>query len=159
MREYKTVFPNVMIGDTEPIPSLTKRQGWQNAYRDWMQAFQKAAGQPIAFLNMDINWPEDNWRWQQYVEETASFARARHVQAGIIYNASIPGGAKSDKQWLDSAVQHIAEIEGRMGIAPDKALFESWAWFPKRSVTDPSGLGEDYLVEKYLDMHRAQIAR
>ncbi len=42
-----------------------------------------------------------------------------------------------------------------MGIVPDKALFESWAFFPKRSVTDKNGPGEDYLVKQYLQLHGA----
>jgi len=159
MREYKKVFPDVVIGDIEPIPSLTKQPGWQNAYREWMQAFQKAAGRPIAFVNLDVNWPEDGGRWRQSLKDAASFARASHVPVGIIYNAAIPGGAKSDRQWLDRAVQNFTEIEGRMSITPEKAVFESWAWFPKRSITDQSGPGEDYLVEKYLAMYRAEIAR
>ncbi len=157
MREYKKVFPNVQIGDTEPFPSLVKHPTWQQDYQEWMQAFEKAYGEPIAFLNMDVNWPEDNSHWQRSMREAADFTRTNHLSMGIVYNAAIPGGAKSDQQWLESAVGNFTAVEKGLDIAPDKALFESWAYFPKRSITDTDGLGEDYLVEQYLQIHGIKI--
>jgi hypothetical protein len=59
----------------------------------------------------------------------------------------------SDKDWLDSAEQNIAQIEGKMGIIPAQAIFHSWDKFPRRSITDGTGLGEDYLVKWYLSSH------
>ena len=153
MREYHKVFPNVMIGDTEPIPSLTKHPHWREDYQEWMQAFQKAFGKPIAFVNFDVNWPEDNQHWQQSLPQATEFARTNHLPFGIIYNTSIPGGAKSDERWLDSAAHNFQKVETDLQIIPDKALFESWAYFPKRSITDANGPGEDYLVKQYLQLH------
>lgn len=153
MREYQKVFPDVVIGETEPFPALTKQPNWQAEYREWMQAFQEAFGKPIAFLNVDLNWPEDNWRWQHSLQEAAEFTHTERLPFGIIYNTSIPGGAKSDAQWLESAENNFTQVEGRLGIIPDKALFESWAWYPQRSITDANGLGEDDLLRRYLQMH------
>ncbi len=157
MREYQKVFPNVIFGDTEPLPSLMKQPGWQDSYREWMQAFREAVGQPIAFLDVDINWPQDNGNWRPSLENVARFTRTNHLPFGIIYNASFPAGAKSDQQWLDRATDNFTQIEEKMGIVPDKALFESWAYFPKRSITDQSGLGEDYLLEKYVRIHKGYM--
>jgi hypothetical protein len=36
-REYQKVFPNVIIGDIEPFPSITAQPSWQSDYRTWMQ--------------------------------------------------------------------------------------------------------------------------
>ena len=159
MKEYQKVFPNVQIGDTEPFPALTKQPNWQNEYREWMQAFSDELGKPIAFLNIDINWPEDNWRWQPSVREAAGFARSEHFPFGIIYNAVFPNGAKSDQLWLDRAVQNYREIETGLHVVPHKVLFESWAFFPKRSISDESGPGEDYLVKQYLQLHGVNSKR
>ncbi len=155
MKEYQKVFPNVQIGDTEPFPALTKQPNWQNEYREWMQAFNKELGKPIAFLNIDINWPEGNWNWQPSLKQTAAFARAQRLPFGFIYNAAFPEGAKSDQQWIGRAQQNFTEIETKLGIIPDKALFESWAFFPKRSISDEGGPGEDDLVKQYLQLHGA----
>lgn len=152
MREYQKVFPNVMIGDTEPFPVLTQQPNWQRDYREWMQAFDKAFGKPIAFLNMDIDWPRDNGHWQQSLKQAGDFAHANHLALGIVYNTAVPGGAKSDERWLKSAADNFTEIEKGLGIAPDKALFESWAPYPKRSISDTNGPGEDDLVKRYLQM-------
>jgi hypothetical protein len=71
MREYQKVFPDVQIGDTEPFPAITKQPNWQAEYRQWLEAFKQTFGQPIEFLNVDINWPEDNWHWQQSLQQVA----------------------------------------------------------------------------------------
>lgn len=118
-----------------------------------MQAFSKTFGKPIAFLNMDIDWPRDNGHWQQSVKEAADFAHANHLALGIVYNTAVPGGARSDEQWLTSAADNFTRIEKDLGIVPDKALFESWTPHPKRSITDASGPGEDDLVKRYLQLH------
>jgi len=156
MREYKKVFPNVRIGDTEPFPALTKHPTWRRDYQEWMRAFEKAYGEPIAFLNMDVNWPQDNGQWRASLRQAAAFARTNRLPVGVIYNTAIPGGAKSDGQWLASAVGNFTAVERGLGIVPDKALFESWAFFPKRSIGDESGPGEDYLVKQYLRLHGAK---
>lgn len=156
MREYQKVFPNVVIADTEPFPVLTQQPNWQADYGEWMRAFRKASGRPIAVLNMDIDWPRDNGHWQQSLQQAANLARADHVGLGIVYNTAIPGGAKSDAQWLTSAAANFTRIEKGLGIVPDKALFESWTRYPRRSITDANGLGEDDLLKRYLHMHGAK---
>lgn len=154
MRVYQEVFPDVVVGDIEPIPSLVQQPDWQAAYRQWQDTFRAAFGKPIAYVIFDVNWPQDNGRWRWALPQAASFARANGLPIGVIYNASIPGGAKSDEEWLDAAAHNFAEVETKLGIVPDKVLFESWAYFPKRSITDANGLGEDYLVKQYLQMHK-----
>jgi len=157
MREYQKVFPDVQIGDTEPFPAITKQPNWRAEYKQWLEAFKQTFGKPIEFLNVDINWPEDNWHWQQSLQQVARFARDNHLKLGIIYNAAFPEGAKSDQQWLDRAVDNFTQIEGHMGIVPDKVLFQTWAYFPKHSVSEPGILGEDYLVKRYLHTHGVEV--
>ena len=156
MREYQRVFPNVMIGDTEPFPALTKQPNWREEHREWLDTFDQVFGKPISFLNIDINWPEDNWHWQQSLQQTVGFAHDIHLPIGIIYNAAFPEGAKSDEQWLNRAAENFTQIEGPLGITPDKALFESWAYFPKHSIGEQGTLGEDYLVNRYLQRRTAK---
>src|SRR5438477_10945947 len=50
MREYKKVFPNVVIGDVEPVPDLTKQPQWRQDFQQWRQEFQKVFGSPVAYL-------------------------------------------------------------------------------------------------------------
>jgi len=158
MREYQQVSPNVVIGDIEPFPAITSQPNWQNEYAAWMQAFSAASGQKLAFLHVDINWrggtggqrPAD---WQQSLREITSFAETHRLSIGIIYNANMTPAISSDKAWLDNAAQNIAQVEGKMGIIPAQAVFHSWDKFPRRSITEEAGLGEDYLVKYYLTQH------
>jgi len=116
-----------------------------------MQAFSAATGQKIAFLQIDINWRQANW--QQGLRQIISFARTHNLPVGIIYNANMTPSIASDKEWMDSAIGNIGQIEGAMGIAPAQAIFHSWDKFPRRSITDEAGLGEDFLVKYYLAKH------
>jgi hypothetical protein len=161
MREYKNAFPNVVIGDIEPFPAITSQPNWQNEYASWMQAFSTAAGQKIAFLHIDINWRGGagggrHADWQQSLRQITSFAQTHRLPIGIIYNANMTPAISSDKGWLDNAAQNIDQIEAKMGIIPAQAIFHSWDKFPRRSITDETGLGEDYLVKQYLVRHKLQ---
>jgi hypothetical protein len=149
MLEYKKVFPNVVIGDIEPFPALTDQPNWQNDYREWMAAFQTAMGQPIAFLQIDVNWSKPNW--QGSLRQTAGFARGAHLPIGIIYNGNVHGVPNPNtKKWLDSGVANFMQIETQLRVVPDQVIFHSWEKFPPHSITDSSDLGEDYLVNEYV---------
>jgi hypothetical protein len=157
IHEYCAVFPELQVGDTEPVPSLNKQPHWRSDYQQWLKAFRAATGMPIRFLNMDINWPEDSGHWDAAVQNLSAFAGQIRLPIGVIYNASIVGGAQSDEQWLDSTVKNLTRVESELKIAPAKVLFESWDAFPRRSFGDESGPGEDYLVLQYLRAHKIVI--
>jgi hypothetical protein len=145
VNEYRQQFPSLVVGDVEPIPSLTSRNGWQETYRTWMTEFKSAVGAPIAFLYFDIDWDNPNWR--RGLADAMHLAKALQLPTGIIYNAS--PHAKGDREWLARAFQHIGEIEAGLGIVPDRAIFQSWVRFPKHGIGDQSSPGEDSLVEQY----------
>ena len=149
---YLKAFPEASVIDTEPFPAISSHPSWQSDYQDWMIAFRAAVGRPLTALFIDINWPDA--RWEGSLGSIVSFAHRQSLRAGIIYWASPPGGADSNDQWLESAVQNFTHIENGMGIVPDIAIFTSWSKFPERSITNSSGLGEDYLVQQYLRMHQ-----
>jgi hypothetical protein len=46
---YVGLFPDVVIGDTVPIPSVTDQPQWQNDYRQWLAEFARHVGRPIGF--------------------------------------------------------------------------------------------------------------
>jgi len=151
MHEYQAAFPDVAIGDIEPVPALTWKPNWRAEYAAFLDAFQAKTGKRIAFLQVDINWRQPNW--QASLRDVVSFAQERHLPVGIIYNANMTPQVTSDQAWLASARQNVAQIETGMGIVPDQAVFHSWDKFPQRSITDAAGPGEDVLVKVYLQRH------
>jgi hypothetical protein len=150
LREYLKVYPNATIVDAEPFPGVSNHAGWQDDYKSWMAAFHAAVGRPIGGLNIDINWPP---QWQQTLDSVVTFARGQRLPIGIFYWAEskgAPGADVTNEQWLSSAEQNFTQIEKVMGIIPDRAIFASWSKFPRHSISDGNGPGEDYLVERYL---------
>ncbi|WP_298281299.1 hypothetical protein [uncultured Bradyrhizobium sp.] len=153
VRAYQSVFPNLIVGESVPIPSLTNEPHWQDDYRAWRSAFKAATGRPIAFAAIDIDWYRPNWT--QSLSAITGFVRNEHMQLGIIYNSAATSSAETNEQWLNSAVDKFTAIETRQHVVPDQAIFASWVKFPPRSLTDETGLGEDYLVKRYLQLHAA----
>jgi hypothetical protein len=151
LREYQKYFPDVIVGDIEPFPSITSQATWQGDYKTWTQAFQHAVGKPISFLYVDINWGQS--QWPQSLTTIAGFAHDANLPLGIIYNAAPPTSTMTNEAWLQDVGRNFTHIEKSMHIVPDWAMFTSWAKYPGHAVTDQYGLGEDYAVKQYLQMH------
>jgi hypothetical protein len=148
VRAYKKQYPNVAVGDGLPVPSFTDQPNWQADLKHWMQAFNSANGQPLAFIQLDIDWQHKNW--EQSVKALSRFLRGMNMPFGIVYNAPPGGSAMTNEQWLESAKRNFVHIEKELHIEPDQVTFASWARYPRRSVSDQSGLGEDWLVKEYV---------
>jgi hypothetical protein len=87
----------------------------------------------------------------QSLQESVVFLRNLHMRLGIIYNADAPATTAND-EYLEAARQHFVQIEQNMHIVPDMAVFASWVRFPRRAISDQSGLGQDYLVKEYVKL-------
>jgi hypothetical protein len=154
IREYQKIFPDVIIGDGEPFPSITAQPGWQSDYRTWLQTFKAVIGKPLSFTAVDINWGHKEW--PDSVRAFANFARDAHMPIGIIYNAAPPNKTMTNEQWLNDAQRNYTHIERTLGIVPSWAVFSSWVKFPGRVLSVDNALGEDYLVKQYLRLHGVQ---
>jgi len=152
MHEYLKVFPDAIIADGEPFPSITEQPNWKEDYRHWIEAFHAKVGKELAFTSLDINWGVKNWPTS--VQAMASFARDVKMPLGIIYNAAPPPPSMSVQAWLDGAVRNFNYIEDTLHVVPDWAVFASWARYPGHVLTDENGPGEDYIVKQYLNKHR-----
>jgi hypothetical protein len=151
MREYQKVFPDVIIGDGEPFPSITAQPHWQNDYRQWLQTFKAVIGKPLSFTAVDINWGHKEW--PESVRAFANFARDVHMPIGMIYNAAPPNKTMTNEEWLNDAERNTTYIERTLGIVPSWAVFSSWVKFPGRVLSVDNALGEDELVKRYLRLH------
>jgi hypothetical protein len=151
IREYQKVFPNVIVGDGEPFPSITAQPHWQSDYRQWLQTFKAVIGKPLSFTAIDINWGHKEW--PESVRAFASFARDARMPIGVIYNAAPPNNTMTNEQWLNDAQRNFTYIERELGVVPSWAVFSSWVKFPGRVLSVDNALGEDYLVKQYLQLH------
>ncbi len=158
---FTAAFPNAIVGDTEPFPAVSSQPNWAAGFSAWMAAFHKAAGTPLAFLQLDFNWgaPQLNTGAAHdgsnaaaiaaLARDVATIARSNGLQVGMIYW----GGGGSDAAWMDAARLHVREVEAA-GIKPDQVIFASWNRYPARTfpATDSAALSS--LIPYYLGQYR-----
>jgi hypothetical protein len=70
--QIRSVFPNVIVGDIEPVPIGSN---WLTQYTAGMDAWRAAAGVPFAFFHFDVNWGE-YWKpaWKACAKRSSSAA-------------------------------------------------------------------------------------
>ena len=139
--QVRTVFPNVIVGDIEPVPA---GGDWLNQYTAGIDAWRTAAGAPFAFFHFDVNWQVD---WKPNLESMRQALQQRAIPFGIIYN----GWATdlSDAQWMADAENHYAQWETQGGAIPSHVIFQSWYAYPQHVLpeSDPNAL--TYLIDSY----------
>ena len=146
LQAVRKVFPHVIIGDIEPMgitPSF--EVAWIKDIALWMDAYQRAMGEPLGFLQADVVWQSPSW--PLILTNVASMLHARKVPLGIIYN-STPFDT-SDVSWIDDAQAHFELVEGRMHIKPDQAVIETWTDFPRQILPDSTPDSLTNLVLRY----------
>jgi uncharacterized protein (TIGR03437 family) len=141
--QVRTVFPNVIIGDIEPVPAGTS--DWLSSYTAWLDAWEIAAGSPLAFFHCDVDWPGDP-NWIADVNSMRQALAVRGIAFGVIYNGL---GMTSDASWMSAAESHFIGYELQGGTIPDHAIFQTWEIYPTHVLpeTDPDAL--TYLVDYY----------
>jgi hypothetical protein len=135
-------WPGLVVGDTEPMPSQVSVAG----LAEWLDAYRAAAGEPFAFLHLDIDWSRAGWPDLGIGVEAAGAERG--VPIGMIYNG---GSATSDAQWVALAGRRVAAYETDAGAQPDHVLFQSWMDKPDRALPETDAGTFTWLVNRYLD--------
>lgn len=148
--EIKRIFPNVSIGDVEPIGQWPSATALMRDTTDWLDAFKRAHGQNLAFIHADVGWDTS---WLGITLSLRKEAAARGIRFGIIYNGD--DLAKSDSEWSSEAVSHFKAFEDHAG-RPDDVVFQSWVSHPSRSLPETAddaltGIARQYLKYKSID--------
>lgn len=141
IRAAKEIFPEVIIGDTEPITSAT---GF-SVYRDWLTTFARTNGYPLAFLHLDITW--GTLRWPEEVRALVEHGRVVGVPTGIIYNGN--SFDKTDEEYLSNAGERVKKLEIVNGVQPDQVVFESWHDKPDRVLPEADPYTFTGLISTY----------
>jgi len=134
-------FPEVVVGDTEP---LTDEAG-AAAYQVWLEAFRQTAGYDLAFLHMDIGWGMTRWPEEALALET--FGRTFGVPVGIIYTGNFQDA--DDEAWLSIAGERVKRYELAGGGRPEHVLFQSWHDKPDRALPETEAFTFTGFVRSY----------
>jgi hypothetical protein len=139
--EIRSVFPNVIIGDIEPVPA---GGDWLSQYTAGIDAWRALAGAPFAFFHFDVNWQVD---WKPRVESLREQLAGRGIPFGIIYNGWTTD--LSDAQWMQDAKNHYAEWEAQGGTIPQHVIFQSWYAYPRHVLPESDPTALTYLIDSY----------
>ena len=145
IKKAKTVFPDVIVGDIEPLagPAGSKE------YQEWLDIFYRVNGYHLAFLHMDIDWARPNWTDE--MRTLKEYGKQIGVPVGIIYNGNHfdPTG----EAFLAATGERVKKLEVDAGVQPDHIIFDSWMDKPDRALpeTEPytwTGFINRYLTDK-----------
>jgi hypothetical protein len=142
----REVFPDAVVGGNEPLWSAP-----QVAPQDvaaWLDAYARAAGEPLAFLHIDSEWSWPGWLDQATAVRAALVGRG--VRVGFIYN----GGEIADQEgWIAAAIERAYLLESRSAVPPDDVVFQSWFDQPDRTLPDGDPTSFTGLVNRYFRPH------
>jgi hypothetical protein len=127
-RIVRETFPNVLIGDIEPLPDPVSAAG----LADWMDAWTDALGEPPAFLHLDPNYGRTGW--PELIGAIGEEAHARGVPYGVI--AFGEPYDRSDLAWLQHGGQRLNRLRIVAGVEPDHLIFQSWQDRPDRALPE-----------------------
>ena len=130
VRKVRGLHPGVQVGTIEPIvsdPVLTNRD-----FETWLDTWEERTGEPFAFLDIDVDWRQEDW--PERVLGAEAVADARGVPFGMLYLGS--EFARENDDWLQQLAQHAATFEQEHGGTPDLVGLYSWHHQPDRLLPD-----------------------
>lgn len=143
IKAVRTIFPNVIVGDTEP---LTGPAGAE-AYSDWLDIFHQINGYHLAFLHMDIDWSRP--KWNEEVKAIQGHGMLIGVPVGIIYNGN--AADKTDEDFLSATGERVKKLELTTGVQPDHVIFQSWSDKPDHALPEM----EPYTFTGFINLYFA----
>ena len=145
IKAMRSVFPDVRVGDTEPLAGAAGAA----QYQAWIVAFHAVNGYNLDFLHMDVDWNRPDW--PQEVKAIQEFGNVRGVPVGLIYTGNWSDA--NDEAWLSMAGERVKQYELEAAGKLEHILFQSWTDKPDRVLaeSDPytfTGFIRNYFQDK-----------
>lgn len=138
----RSVFPDLVVGDIEVVPAVGVAPDWLDQYQQWLDAWTRITGSPLAFLHVDVPIDGD---WHGGVEAMRRAVQGRNLLFGVIY----VGEGNSDAEWVASAEQFASDYENKGGTVPDQKIFQSWIHFPTHALPETDPTTFTYAIDRY----------
>lgn len=140
----KKVFPDVEVGDVEPLATPAEPADWLDEISAWLAAYKEAVGVPLRFFDADVTW---SGSWQPQLRSLATRLRAAGVSYGLIYDGDATDS--SGIAWVQNAENRFAQVESNPETAPDRAILQSWTLQPEHMLPETQAGTMTYLVNSY----------
>lgn len=143
VKQFREILPDAEIGDIEPVNNI-KSADWLEQVRNWIEAFRKETGAPLAFFHDDMIWREPI---AARTNALTAILGSQGIRFGVIFNSRDDVG--SDQEWFDSAKRNIGEYRDSSLKAPDQIIIQSWRPYPTHVLPESSPLTLTHLVNYY----------
>ena len=141
IRAVKKIFPDVIIGDTEPLAGAAGAK----EYQEWLDTFFKVNGYPLDFIHMDVDWSRPTW--PEEVKAIQDHGREMGVPVGIIYNGN--AFDQTDEDFLIATGERVKKLELAAGVQPDHVIFQSWNDKPDRVLPESEPYSFTGFINQY----------
>jgi hypothetical protein len=148
--QLRSLFPNIRVGDVEPF----NRNASLPELAAWLDAFQAATGERLAYFRLDMDWRGD---WRQRLPGLIRLLEERGIPLQVIYNGS--GADQSDEAWVAGAAAHYHEFEAEARIIPDAAVIQYWTPHPERVLPETDPRTATGLIEQYVRWKQSRGGR
>ncbi|MGZ4461727.1 MAG: hypothetical protein ACXVZP_02700 [Gaiellaceae bacterium] len=139
----RSVFPDVVVGDIEPMPSGVT----PDEIAQWLDVYRAVSGAPFPFFHLDVTFTTF-LRSQTWAADAGRLEQASH-RRGIPFGMIYDGNGDSDLGWTQSAEQRIETYELVARGRPDQVIFQSWVDHPDRVLPEGSSGSFTNLIDRY----------
>jgi hypothetical protein len=147
MQAVKAIFPDVLIGDIEPMDSVANADpsgNWLAITKLWIEGFKAEAGFPLAFFHDDATWSVP---LGENVPRLQSLLGQEDIPFGMIYDGT--DNAVSNSGWMSAAEEHIQAYNHSGNPQPEQVLFQTWNPYPTHALPETSPTAQTHLVDFY----------
>jgi hypothetical protein len=144
VQAIRSVFPNVLIGDIEPV--AIDVPGWADQIVQFAQRYAQVTGRNLDFFHADINW-NDQTEYLAPLQEITAKMRGLGIKVGYIYNGD--GTAITDTAWTDLAAARFTALELDPANIPDHAVLQTWMLRPAHMLPETNNGTMTFLVNRY----------
>ena len=149
-KAYRAVFPDVQLGDTEPLgppPSGDKAGNWAKYTRNWIEQLQATTGTQLAFIHEDVtDWGRP---LNSYLPAVSDLVRSMHIPFGPIVIAADAEGP--DDVWMRSAESNLDKLRASNVWPPEQLVFATWHVYPTHNLPETSPSAFTHLIDYYLN--------
>jgi hypothetical protein len=145
----REVEPGIVVGDIEP--AWVEPEIGADEIARWLDAYEDAAGEPLGFFHLDVDWNRPGW--PEVAREIEDVVRSRKVPFGIIYNGG--DDTRSDAEWVQLSAERAYTFEQEWGGHPDHVVLQSWHFHPQRVLPEDEPTTFTGLIGRYLGRRTA----
>jgi hypothetical protein len=163
----RSYYPDVIVGDEEPLLNPYRRNDIPPDFWDQMQAWTKsfgsATGYPLAFIHFDIGWfpsgsasedVKNHAHWLAQLQQAQTFTKLNGIRSGIFYNGN--PGDKSGVAWDEHAEARFEEVEGIHHYQFDDVVIQSWMRQPRLDLPETTPGTISNLLMQYIQFKHFQ---